>query len=64
MLKTIIRKLKSKKIMTWTLMWFIWSVAIINVALQVLDVCKQIIQKYNNIKHMFTNISAPIYPFW
>ena len=36
MLKTIIRKLKRKKIMTWTLMCLNWSVVIINVTLQLL----------------------------
>ena len=34
MLKTIIRKLERKKLMTWMLMWLNWSIAIINVVLQ------------------------------
>ena len=38
MLKTIIRKLKRKKIMTWTLMCLNWSVVIIKVTLQLLDI--------------------------
>ena len=33
----IIGKLKIKKIMTWTLMWFNWSVATINATFQLLD---------------------------
>ena len=38
MLKTIIGKLERKKIMTWMLMWIIWSVATINDTLQLLDI--------------------------
>ena len=36
MLKTIIGKLERKKIMAWTLMWLNWSVATINVILQLI----------------------------
>ena len=38
MLKTIIGKLKRKKIMVWTLMWLNWSVIIINAMLHLLDI--------------------------
>ena len=37
MLKTIIGRLKRKKIMTWILMWLNWSVAEINAMLKLLD---------------------------
>ena len=38
MLKTIIGRLERKMIMIWTLMWLDWSVATINVTLQLLDI--------------------------
>ena len=38
MLKTILGKLERKKIMMQMLIWFNWSVTIINVMLQLLDI--------------------------
>ena len=38
MLKKIIRKLERKMILMWTLMWLNWSVIIINVMFQFLDI--------------------------
>ena len=48
MLKTIIRKLKRKKIMTWTLMCLNWSVVIINATLQLLDIYIDLFNCYDN----------------
>ena len=38
MFKKNYRKLERNRIMTWTLMWLNWSVAIINATLQLLDI--------------------------
>ena len=44
MLKKIIGKLERKMILMWTLMWLNWSVIIINVMLQFLDIYRQILR--------------------
>ena len=36
--KKIIGKLKSKMIITWTLMWLNWNITTINATLQLLDI--------------------------
>ena len=38
MFKTIIGKLERKNIMTWMLMWHNWSIIIINVTIQFLEI--------------------------